>query len=238
MLEHINPKNIIFIDIETAPVVKDFEQLNDRMKKAWEKKSSFFREDSNPEDVWMKSAVYSEFSRIICISAAVIYTENKSRKIRVKAFYNEDEKVLLEEFGKMLAGYKRKKDYLLCAHNGKEFDFPFIARRMLINRVNIPDVLDIAGLKPWEVNLLDTMNLWKFGDYKHYTPLELLATLFEIPTPKNEIDGSMVPSLYWQENKLNDIVNYCNKDVVTVANILLSYKGEKIITDENIEISN
>ena len=143
----------------------------------------------------------------------------------------------MQEFADMLRCYYDNKDSLLCAHNGKEFDFPYIARRMLILGVELPAILDMAGKKPWEVQHLDTMELWKFGDYKHYTSLELLAAIFDIPTPKDDIDGSMVGKVYWEEKNLERIVTYCQKDVVTIARLLRRYQGLDLIKDEDIVLT-
>ena len=143
---------------------------------------------------------------------------------------------MLEDFKNLLDKNYAGDSKYLCAHNGKEFDFPFIARRMLVNSIKVPKILDVAGKKPWETTFLDTMELWKFGDYKHFVSLELLADLFGIPTPKDDIDGSQVAKVYYEENDLERIVTYCQKDVITTINIFLKYRGEEIITDENVEI--
>ena len=232
MLKTIENTNILFIDIETVPVGKNFNDLTDKMKSLWDKKSKYFRnEDQSAEDVYQRAGIYAEFGKIICISAAHL---TKDHIFRIKSFYNNDEKILLSEFKSMLQKAYRGTDKFLCAHNGKEFDYPYIARRMLINGIEIPDILDIAGKKPWEVKHLDTLELWKFGDYKNYTSLELLTEIFNIPTPKDDIDGSMVAEVYWEENNLKRIVNYCEKDVLAVAQLLLKYKNNEIIKPENI----
>ncbi len=232
MLKTIENTNILFIDIETVPVGKNFNDLTDKMKSLWDKKSKYFRnEDQSAEDVYQRAGIYAEFGKIICISAAHL---TKDHIFRIKSFYNNDEKILLSEFKSMLQKAYRGTDKFLCAHNGKEFDYPYIARRMLINGIEIPDILDIAGKKPWEVKHLDTLELWKFGDYKNYTSLELLTEIFNIPTPKDDIDGSMVAEVYWEENDLKRIVNYCEKDVLAVAQLLLKYKNNEIIKPENI----
>lgn len=234
MLENVSPTKVLFLDIETAPISPKYSELDEEFKFLWDKKSEYFREDQSAEDIWLKSAVYSEFAKVICISVAALYKEGDFYKMKVKSVYDDNEKNMLEVFSNMLIDYKKKKDYLLCAHNGKEFDFPFLARRMLINRIKLPEVLDIAGQKPWEVNLLDTMNLWKFGDYKHYTSLELLAAVFGLKSPKADIEGSMVPSLYWEGGNMERIRSYCSKDAATVANLFLVYKGINPIDENDI----
>lgn len=231
MLEALNIENILFLDIETVPQHPAYENANDEIKKLWDLKSkSFLKEDEAPSDVYRRAGIYAEFGKIICISVGFI----KGETFRLKSFYGDDEKKLLIEFSQLLNTHFSKKDSQLCAHNGKEFDFPFMARRMLINGLKIPFLLDIAAKKPWEVNLLDTMELWKFGDYKSYTSLILLANVFGIPTPKDDIDGSMVYKVYWEEKNLERIVTYCQKDVLTVAQILLRMMGRPLIKAENV----
>ncbi len=237
MLDTIKVENILFIDIETIPQYPDFTDIPETMKYFWEKKSSYFREaDQSAADVYQRAGIYSEFGRIICISAGIVINKNDEKSIRIKSFYSDDEKQLLDEFAGMLKKYhSSNKDLQLCAHNGKEFDFPYIARRMIINDVKLPQILDVAGKKPWEVQFLDTMELWKFGDYKNYTSLNLLTHIFNIPTPKDDIDGSMVADVYWKEKNLDRIVTYCEKDVLAIAQVFLKYKGESLIKQENVE---
>lgn len=153
---------------------------------------------------------------------------------RAKSFFGDDEKQLLQEFSDLMRTHYHYDEYMLCAHNGKEFDFPYIARRLLINGMPLPNLLDIAGKKPWEVQHLDTMHLWKFGDYKHYTSVALLARIFNIPTPKDDIDGSLVREVYWKDKDLDRIELYCRKDVLTVAQIFLRYRGEELLGEEEI----
>ncbi|MCD4791725.1 MAG: 3'-5' exonuclease [Bacteroidales bacterium] len=232
MLKNIKNTNILFIDIETVPICKNINELSEKMKYLWDKKSKYFRtENQDAEDVYERAGIYAEFGKIICISAGYL---TKDSFFRIKSFYNDDEKILLTEFKSMLQKAYKGTDKYLCAHNGKEFDYPYIARRMLINGIEIPDILNLAGKKPWEVKHLDTMELWKFGDYKNYTSLELLTEVFNIPTPKDDIDGSMVAKVYWEENDLDRIVNYCEKDVLAVVQLFLRYKNEDLIITENI----
>ena len=233
MLKDLNLDNVLFLDIETVPSSPNFEAVPEKMKMLWEKKAEQLRRQ-NPEQtadsLYNRAGIYAEFGKIVCISCG--FTNGK--EFRVKSFYGEDEKILLEEFAQMINSHFNTNYHLLCAHNGKEFDFPYIARRMLVNMVEIPDILDLSGKKPWEVRHLDTMELWKFGDYKHYTSLELLAAIFDIPTPKDDIDGSMVGSVYWEEKNLERIVSYCEKDVLTIAHLLRKYMGMDLIKDEDI----
>jgi len=235
MLNQLATDRILFLDIETVPGVPDFNQMSDKMKILWEKKSRRLQaEEGETADVlYNRAGIFAEFGKIVCISCGCF----SGKEFRVKSFFGDDEKILLQEFADMLRRYYDNKDSLLCAHNGKEFDFPYIARRMLILGVELPAILDMAGKKPWEVQHLDTMELWKFGDYKHYTSLELFAAIFDIPTPKDDIDGSMVGKVYWEEKNLERIVTYCQKDVVTIARLLRRYQGLDLIKDEDIVLT-
>jgi len=234
MLDNINLEEILFIDIETVPQQPSFLELDETFQYLWDKKSSHFRKpEENADEVYNRAGIYAEFGKIICISTGYIYHNSNEYNFRVKSFYGHDEKELFIEFNDMINSFARKKNIQLCAHNGKEFDFPYIARRMLINGVLLPKVLDIAGKKPWEVSFIDTLELWKFGDYKSYTSLELLTKIFGIPTPKDDIDGSMVADVYWKEQNISRIVMYCEKDVLAIAQLFLKYKGENLIKEEN-----
>lgn len=237
MLDHIKIENILFLDIETVPQYENFNLVPDNFKEFWDKKSSYFRnEDQSASDVYQRAGIYSEFGKIICISVGIIINKDGKKSFRLKSFYGDDERTILIEFMEMLEKYHASNsDLQLCAHNGKEFDFPYIARRMLINGIKLPGLLDIAGKKPWEVMLLDTMELWKFGDYKNYTSLNLLTQVFNIPTPKDDIDGSMVAEVYWKDKDLIRIVRYCEKDVLAIAQLLLKYKRKELIEEENVE---
>jgi uncharacterized protein YprB with RNaseH-like and TPR domain len=228
----INISKILFLDIETVPMVEEFEMLQENFKKLWEKKAGYLKkeDDDTPKKLFNRAGIYSEFGKIVCISVGFI----KNKEFRVKSFYGDDEKILLSEFSGLLNKHYSGADSLLCAHNGKEFDYPYIARRMIINGLQLPSILNIAGKKPWEVAHLDTMELWKFGDYKNYTSLDLLAAIFGIATPKGDIDGSQVAEVYYKEKDLERIAKYCQRDTLTVAQILLSYIGKPIIKEEDI----
>lgn len=237
MLDKISVENVLFLDIETVPQYPDFNDVPQSFQDFWEKKSAYFRsEDQLASEVYQRAGIYSEFGKIICISVGIVVKKSGERSFRLKSFFGDDEALLLQEFAEMLQKYQSSNPELqLCAHNGKEFDFPYIARRMLVNTIKLPKVLDIAGKKPWEVMFLDTMELWKFGDYKNYTSLNLLTHIFNIPTPKDDIDGSMVADVYWNEKDLQRIVRYCEKDVLAIAQLLIKYKGEELIKQENVE---
>ena len=237
MLSEIKIKNVLFLDIETVPCSPSFEDLNITFQNLWTEKTAWQRkEEYTPAEFYkLKAGVMAEFAKIICISVGYLFVEKNENHFRIKSFYGDDEKQIITDFNELLNSQFSKKQHQLCAHNGKEFDFPFIARRTLINGLKLPALLDIAGKKPWEVNHLDTMELWKFGDYKHYTSIKLLAALFKIPTPKDDIDGRQVAGVYWNDQDLERIKKYCQKDTLTVAQLLLKYKGEELISENNIE---
>ena len=231
--------NILFLDIETVPQSPSYIDLSDDWKKLWDTKSTSlvkYHEGQTNETLYPRAGIYAEFGKIVCISCGVIQGNGEQRKIILKSFYGDDEKKLLTDFIDMLNKWATGEAKFLCAHNGKEFDFPYLCRRMIIHGIAIPSLLNISGKKPWEVNHYDTLELWKFGDFKSFTSLNLLAHVLGVPTPKDDIDGSMVWEVYWKEKNLERIVTYCQKDVVTVAQILLRMNGEQLIKEENIEI--
>lgn len=236
MVDNIREEDIVFIDIETVPQVPDFDVLDDQMKQHWDRKSKFFRgQEQTAGEVWERAGIYAEFGRIICISAGIITARNPLR-LRIKSFYGDDEKEILSGFSAMLGKFtKGGRESILCAHNGKEFDFPYIARRMVIKGLQIPGLLDNAGKKPWEVKLLDTMELWKFGDFKSYTSLGLLTHVLGIPSPKDDIDGSQVAAVYYNDRDTERIVRYCEKDVIAVCQVLLRFMNLPTLKDEDIE---
>ncbi len=235
MLNHLKLDRVLFLDIETVPMVADYEFLNPRFKKLWDRKSRHLvKKEQTPKDVFPSAGIYAEFGKIICISAGYLVKTDGKEQFRLTSFYGDDEKKLLKKFLDTVEQKFKSPDWLLCAHNGKEFDYPYISRRALVNGLHLPKVFDIAGKKPWDVRHLDTLDLWKFGDYKHYTSLDLLTAIFDIPTPKDDISGADVYRVYYQNNDLERIVKYCEKDVLTVAQLLRKYKGLDLLVDENI----
>lgn len=236
MLNNINANEVLFLDIETVPGTQSFTELSPAIQALWEKKSKSFRDTvQTADEVYERAGIYAEFGKIICISVGIIKVKEFSF-IRLKSFFGDDEKELLTDFIDLVSKFcKMHKDATLCAHNGREFDFPFIARRMIINGLVIPEILDNAGKKPWDVKLLDTMDLWKFGDYKNFTSLDLLTTILGIPTPKDDIDGSMVAGIYYNEKDIERIARYCEKDVLAIAQVLLRFMNLPFISDERIE---
>ncbi len=240
MLENLSIEEVLFVDIETVPLAPEYGELTEKWRQLWAHKMQFSINNGEPvEELYGRAGIYAEFGRIICISAGYVTQKQGELFFRVKSFYDDDEKKLISNFFNALQKFARTGKRRLCAHNGQEFDFPYIARRALIHNLRLPKILDIAGSKPWEIKdqLIDTLQLWKFGDYKHYTSLSLLCELFNIPTPKDDIDGSQVSKIYWKENDLDRIVRYCEKDTLAVANLLLKYKGNKIIPMENMEVA-
>jgi DNA polymerase elongation subunit (family B) len=229
-------KDILFLDIETVGCASDYAHLGERLKAQWARKASFFKRvgDQTDEDLFHeKAGIYAEFGKIVVIAMGK-YTEGENGElgIRTKYFADHDEAKLLSEFREAVE--KMGPAVRLCAHNGKEFDFPYMCRRMLVNGIQLPSVLNMSGKKPWEINHLDTLELWKFGDYKHYTSLDLLATIFNIPTSKGVMDGSMVSKVYYQEGDLKKIAEYCVGDVLAIAQLYLKFKGMSIVESTNI----
>jgi uncharacterized protein YprB with RNaseH-like and TPR domain len=239
MLENISIHKILFLDVETVPVADDFSELPKEFQSLWAEKTRWQRSDQqSPEEFYgLKAGVMAEFAKVICISVGYLYEKEGQHFFRIKSFYGDDEKAILEDLKLLLDEKFATPKHYLCAHNGKEFDYPFLCRRMLVNGIQLPKILEISGKKPWEVRHLDTMEMWKFGDFKHYTSIKLLAALFGIPTPKDDIDGSQVSKVYWQDKDLERIKNYCQKDTLTVAQILLKYMCKPILTEEQIEVA-
>lgn len=236
MLHKINLQNILFLDIETVPQNENYQQLSANEQELWEEKTKYVRkEEISAEEYYHRAGIWAEFGKIVCISVGYFVFKYQQRTFRVTSFVGEEKKIL-KNFAVMLDSYFSQPQHLLCAHNGKEFDFPYIARRMIINHIAIPQKLQLYGKKPWEIPHLDTLELWKFGDYKHYTSLKLLANILAIPSPKDDIDGSQVREVYYQQNDIDRIATYCEKDTITVAQILLRFRNEPILTDDEILI--
>ena len=233
--------NILFLDIETVPQFSTYRELPEAWKSLWDVKANYLirnRADETCETVYCRAGIYAEFGKIVCISCGFIMGNGEQKKLVVKSFAGENEQLLLHEFAEMLKKWSAHEQRYLCGHNGKEFDFPYLCRRMIINGIPIPGILNAAGKKPWEVNHLDTMELWKFGDFKNYTSLNLLAHTLNIDTPKDDIDGSVVWQVYWVDKNLDRIIAYCQKDVITVAQVFLRMAGEALIKAEYVEIKN
>ena len=233
----IDFSKILFLDIETVSQKKSYDQLSERMQKLWSHKAEQLNRDNTeltPADIYDRAGIYAEFGKIVCISVGFF----NDQRFRLKSFYGHDEKALLNDFANMLNRYYSAPDAQLCAHNGKEFDFPYIARRMLVNGIQIPKILQVAGKKPWETNFIDTMELWKFGDYKTFTSLDLLCAILDIPTPKDDINGSEVGRVYWQENDIERIKTYCQKDVLAIAQLMRRYNYLSLIPEDCVDYTN
>jgi len=230
-------QDLVVIDIETISQYSSFNELPDRFKELWEKKANTLKwgqEISLEEGYFKKAAIYSEFGKIACISLGYFHLDKATGalELRVKAIYNHDERLLLEAFNEMIT--KFPQPVRLLAHNGKECDYPYLGRRMLINGVQLPGILQLSGKKSWEVPHLDTMEMWKFGDYKHYTSLELLAAVFGVESSKNDINGSMVNEVYYSSGDLARIAEYCSNDVIVTAQIFLKMNGIAQVPNESI----
>ena len=239
MLKNIDYSKILFFDIETVPLTFQFSELDERGQLLWDKKTKFLqqRDDITAHEAYEKAGIYAEFGKVVCISFGFVMQKDGESQIRLKSIAGKEEKTLLQEFIDLLNSHYNSNEYLFCAHNGKEFDIPFLSRRILINGLKLPYLLNIAGKKPWEINHLDTMELWKFGDFKHYTSLDLLTYIFNIPTPKDDMDGSQVAKVYFEDEDLERIIHYCEKDVVATIQLFRKYQGESLINSDFIQIA-
>ena len=230
-----NFKEILFLDIETVPQFENWNDVSSETQELFDKKTAYQRKEGfTAEDFYNRAGIWAEFGKIICISVAYFIEKEQKKQLRVTSFYGDDEHKILTDFKVLLDKHFAKKNTLLCAHNGKEFDFPFIARRMIIHQIALPKKLNLFGKKPWEVPHLDTLELWKFGDYKHYSSLKLLTSVLGIPSPKDDIDGSEVAHVYYKEKNIERIVNYCEKDTIAVAQILLRFNNEELLKEADI----
>lgn len=230
-----NFKNILFLDIETVPEFEKWSQLSEEQQTLFAKKTQYQRkEDVSAEEFYDRAGIWAEFGKIVCISVGYFWQVEKQKKFRTTSFYGDDEFKILTNFKELVNAHFSQKQKVFCAHNGKEFDFPFLARRMIVHKIALPEKLNLFGKKPWEIPHLDTLELWKFGDYKHYTSLPLLTAILGIPSPKDDIDGSEVAQVYYQEKNIDRIVKYCEKDTVAVAQILLRFNNENLLNDSDI----
>ena len=229
-------KRVLFLDIETVPMERAYEDLDNEFQELWDKKSLRIDDDQDPAVTYRdRGAIYSEFGKIIVISIGFLHHgENNEISLRVTSLHNSDEKVLLTDFKNMINRFP--SNTLLCGHNSKEFDFPYICRRMLINGIEIPSLLDISGKKPWEIQHLDTMELWKFGDRKSYTSLNLLAKIFGIKSSKEMMDGSQVYEEYYENDNLYKIAEYCAEDVIATAQVFLRLHCKATVDPQNISV--
>jgi 3'-5' exonuclease len=239
MLDRVPLEKILFLDIETVPQTYQFGDLEDKSRELFEAKTRFQQSDEKSfEQLYNeRGGIFAEFGKIVCISVGFVTSNSMGRQIRMKSFYHHDEETLLNQFKALLDEHYNAPNSILCGHNAKEFDFPYICRRMLINGIKLPNALNIAGKKPWEIAHLDTMELWKFGDFKAYTSLALLCHVFEIPTPKDDISGADVARVYFEENDLERIKVYCEKDVVALIQLFLKMTGNSLVGESEIHYS-
>ena len=238
MLNSIFLSNLLCIDIETAPAFPSLEKLDAEWKDLWEIKSARLRnEKENPDEHYFNhSAIYAEFGKVLCITIGIFFRKDKksSWKFRLKTFSGDDERKILEDFSALLKKHYSSDKYLFCGHNVREFDIPYLCRRMLALQIEIPSLMDVSGKKTYEVHWVDTMQLWRFGDYKHYTSLRLLAAVLGLPSPKTDMAGKDVGRVYWKENGLSRIVEYNRRDVITVAQMILRFKNLPLLNDNEI----
>lgn len=246
MIDHIDITNVLFLDIETVSNVAQYEELNEDLQYLWKLKSRSvlkkYNEEITTEEAKLtfkdKAGIFAEFGKIVCISVGFVVRDSEGQfNLRLKSYYDHDEKQLLEAFSSLVEGhYNDTNRQFICGHNIREFDIPYICRRMVINGLKLPNALNLAGKKPWETkHLLDTLELWKFGDYKSYTSLKLLAAVLGFPSPKDDIDGSEVGRVYWEEDDLERIAIYCEKDVLATIQLVLRYQRQPILTDDNVK---
>ncbi|WP_299058755.1 3'-5' exonuclease [uncultured Polaribacter sp.] len=227
--------DILFLDIETVPQEESWNHVVEETQELYQKKTQYQRkEDFTAEEFYERAGIWAEFGKIICISVGYFVDVKDKKQLRLTSFFGDDEHQLLTDFKVLLDKHFANKNHVLCAHNGKEFDFPFIARRMIIHQIELPKKLNLFGKKPWEVAHLDTLELWKFGDYKHYTSLKLLTSILGIPSPKDDINGSEVANVYYKEKNIQRIVTYCEKDTIAVAQILLRFNNQELLSDKDI----
>lgn len=227
--------NILFLDIETVPEIYAYGDVPTETAKLFVSKNQrYINAEQEEESVYnAKAGIYAEFGKIVCISVGFVRSSVAlGRQMHIKSFAHDDEETLLKQFVGLLED--NYANGILCGHNAKEFDFPYICRRLLILGMPLPRILNIAGKKPWEINHLDTMELWKFGDYKAYTSLALLCHVFHIPTPKDDISGADVARVYYEEKDLPRIAKYCEKDVVALIQLFLRMNGEPMVKEENV----
>ena len=237
-------QKILFLDIETVPQTADFSELNPELAHLWEEKFAMihkrmpekYSDETTAAEAFNNSAgIYSEFGKIVCISVGYLHFLEKEMHFRTKSFFGNDEVQILSSFSDLITKFCSTDEHTICGHNIKEFDIPYICRRMLINGLKLPSILNISGKKSWEIKFIDTLELWKFGDYKNYTSLKLLTAVFGIPTPKDDIDGSQVATVYYQEKNIERIALYCQKDVVATAQVYLRMNGLELMKPENVQ---
>jgi len=238
MLQYTRLENLLFIDIQTVPIVKSFDELDEDYKKLWERKSKYFREELEPAEAFEKKAgLYAEFAKISCISLAYLRMEDNRFHLRMKSFYGHDEKQVIEDFRELIVTYFNQRKYVFCGHNIKDFDIPFLCRRMLINDFILPHKFNYSGNKSSQPHVVDTFQIWRFGDYKNYTSLRLLAKSLKIEHPEEFLEANQVAGMYWKDDDLEGIKEYCQRDVITVAQLMLKFKRFELLEEDHIQMS-
>jgi 3'-5' exonuclease len=235
----MDPGKILFLDIETVPQTYHWADVDERTRSLFREKTRYERErnESTEEQLYRdRSGILSEFGKIICIGLGFLSAHGKERHLRVKALFGANEREVLLAFVALLDERFNTPEHRLCGHNGKEFDFPYLARRCVVHGIHLPHLLDLAGKKPWEVPHEDTMELWKFGDRKHYTSLELLTHVLGIPSPKGDIKGSDVARVFYEQGDQERIAAYCKRDVVATVQVYLRLTGEPLVAEEHIVV--
>jgi 3'-5' exonuclease len=222
MITQIDLKKVLVLDLETVPQYASFSDVPTQTADLWTAKSSMNRLGESADAFYQRAGIWAEFGKVICVSIGLFHQHDSKWALRVKSFYGDDEYQVLEQTAQL---FERQPNFVLCAHNGKEFDYPYLARRMMINCIPLPPQLQLSGKRSWEIPHLDTLELWKFGDYKHYTSLELLASILKIEGSKDDLRGSDVGEAYWERHELNRIRNYCQKDVITTSQLLMRFKN-------------
>jgi DNA polymerase elongation subunit (family B) len=240
MLQNTAIEQFLMLDIETVPGASSYEQLDNDMQALWQAKHEALRitDMTAAESFEKKAGIYAEFGKIVCISVGYFSKKGDRLSLRLRSICGDDERKLLQELAALLDNHFHKEDYYVIAgHNVKEFDIPYLCRRMMINNIALPYLLHLSGKKPWETSVVDTMHLWRFGDYKSYTSLKLMAHVLGIPSPKEDMEGKDVGNVYWQQKQLPRITEYCQRDVVTVARLLLRFKELPItLSDDDVVI--
>lgn len=247
---HMNSmQHILFLDVETVSQQPMFEAMNDHGRNLWKQKIGYmarrddreWEEDDFARSYKDRAAIYAEFGKVIVISAGIItQTDDNILNLRIKSFYGDEERNVLESFASILhKNFHDPNMNVLCGHNIREFDIPYLCRRYSVHGISLPPLLNIAGKKPWEIKYVaDTLEMWKYGDHKNYTSLDLLAYTLGIASPKETLDGSKVGHCYWEEKDLEKIKQYCERDVVTVAQVYLKLNNMAVFHQDQVIITN
>ena len=225
---------ILFLDIETVggcPDLESCEKFSPEIAEQFHKYYDWFNKRF-PEDITLdknevfkkRAALVPEFAKIICVSMAFVMENGEVKK---QTFSGDNEKELLIKVRNLLDRC-HNLDFYLCGHNLKNFDIPMLAKRMIINGILPSKILPDYNTKPWEVKAIDTKEIWQYGSYTSIGSLDLLCTCLGIESPKDgEITGDKVHKSYWEENKLSEISEYCEKDVNVLIEFIKKLKNLK-----------